>query len=61
MQDNYCEYIHDECEYVIVCKKLENICVKEILGNDLFNKPGYKPEDILARIERNKDKKDLTI
>lgn len=61
IDNNYCEYIHDFCEYITVCKKLENICVKDILGKDLFNKPCYKPEVILERIERNKNKKGITI
>ena len=61
IDNNYCEYIHDFCEYITVCKKLENICVKDILGKDLFNKPYYKPEVILERIERNKNKKGITI
>jgi len=51
MENNYCEYIHDECEYIAVCKNYDNVCAKDMLGN-YFRTEGYFPEDILARIKR---------
>jgi len=48
VENNYCEYIHDECEYIIVC-------AKDMLGN-YFRTEGYLPEDILARIKQYEEK-----
>ena len=42
MEDTYCEYIHDECEYIIVCRNYDGICVKDMLGN-YFRAEGYLP------------------
>jgi len=58
MENNYCEYIHDECEYIIVCKNYDGICAKDMLGN-YFRTEGYFPEDILARIKQYEEKEIL--
>jgi len=58
VEDNYCEYIHDECEYIIICKNYDNVCAKDMLGN-YFRTEGYFPEDILARIKQYEEKEKL--
>ena len=58
IMENYCEYIHNECEYLIICKNYDNVCAKDMLGN-YFRTEGYLPEDILARIKRYEEKEKL--
>jgi|GEM_PF-6392807 len=55
----YCEYIHADCEYLEICKeRIEGICIKDILGEELILKPEYSPNAIKERILyfANKDK-----
>jgi len=56
MEDNYCEYRHECCEYLIVCKDFEGVCAKDLLGKELILQPEYSPEAILERIKFFKDK-----
>ena len=58
MEDNYCEYIHSDCDYLSLCKeKIEGICLKDLLGWELILKPEYSPNTIRQRLLyfQNKD------
>jgi len=49
--DNYCEYIHADCEYLVICKKhTESICLRMLFGEEILLKPEYSPQAILKRL-----------
>lgn len=56
MESNYCEYRHEECEYIVICKNYDNMCARDLLGKEYFRTEGYLPKDILARIKKYKDR-----
>ena len=53
MGDNFCEYKHEDCEYLTICKDIiENqVCIRDLLGEELIAKPEYSPEAIMKRIK----------
>ena len=59
--DNYCEHIHADCEYLIVCKDHidSSSCLRELFGDDVLSRPEYTPEAIIKRLIYFKNKNEV--